>query len=132
MKLISALHCSIVKKLVQIKYIRILFFMEYPTKTDNKLSINVNIADRYYPLRVERSDEEKIRKAAKQITDKVNQYKSKYTDKDIQDFLAMAALQFVTKLYDENNKADISSVIDSVKSLDDELEEYLNIVLSNN
>ena len=32
---------------------------------DDKLSININIADRLYPLRVERKEEEDIRKAAK-------------------------------------------------------------------
>ena len=40
---------------------------------DDKLSINVNIAERMYPLRVDRKDEESIRKAAKIINDKVIQ-----------------------------------------------------------
>ncbi|HPC99586.1 MAG TPA: cell division protein ZapA [Bacteroidales bacterium] len=68
---------------------------------DEKLSIRVNVADRYYPLKVEREDEEKIRRAARMINEKVLQYKQRYTDKDIQDFLAMASLQFVIKLIDE-------------------------------
>jgi len=68
---------------------------------DEKLSIRVNVADRYYPLKVERENEEKIRRAARMINEKVLQYKQRYTDKDIQDFLAMASLQFVIKLIDE-------------------------------
>ena len=71
---------------------------------DNKLSIRVNVADRYYPLKIEREDEEKIRKAARMINEKVLQYKQRYSDKDVQDFLAMAALQFVIKLIDEEEK----------------------------
>ena len=71
---------------------------------DNKLSIRVNVADRFYPLKVEADDEEKIRKAAKMINEKILQYKTKYNDKDIQDFLAMAALQFVTKLIEFDAK----------------------------
>ncbi|MDY6800169.1 MAG: cell division protein ZapA, partial [Bacteroidota bacterium] len=55
---------------------------------DEKLSIRVNVADRYYPLKIDRSDEEKIRKAAKLINEKVLQYKQRYSDKDVQDFLA--------------------------------------------
>jgi cell division protein ZapA (FtsZ GTPase activity inhibitor) len=62
---------------------------------DDKLSIRVNVADRYYPLKVERENEEKIRKAARMINEKVLQYKQRYTDKDVQDFLAMASLQYV-------------------------------------
>ena len=42
---------------------------------DDKLSIRVNVADRYYPLRIDRDDEEKIRKAARLINEKVLQYK---------------------------------------------------------
>jgi len=60
---------------------------------DDKLSIRINVADRYYPLKVNRDEEEDIRKAARMINEKVLQYKQKYVDKDIQDFLAMAALQ---------------------------------------
>ena len=55
---------------------------------DDKLSININIADRLYPLRIERKEEENIRKAAKIINDKVVQYKQRYPSKDIQDCLA--------------------------------------------
>ena len=32
---------------------------------DEKLSIRINIIDRYYPLKIDRRDEEKIRKAGK-------------------------------------------------------------------
>jgi len=72
---------------------------------DDKLSIRVNVADRFYPLKIERKDEEKIRKAAKLINEKVQAYKQHYADKDTQDFLAMAALQFVIKVL-ENEQAE--------------------------
>jgi len=71
---------------------------------DDKLSIRVNVADRYYPLKVEREDEERIRKAARMINEKVQQYKLRYTDKDVQDFLAMASLQYVIKLTEEEER----------------------------
>jgi cell division protein ZapA len=71
---------------------------------DDKLSIRVNIADRFYPLKVERENEEKIRKAARMINEKVLQYKQRYADKDVQDFLAMAALQYVIKLTEEEDR----------------------------
>ncbi|MFH2094489.1 MAG: cell division protein ZapA, partial [Bacteroidota bacterium] len=87
--------------------------------------IKVNIADRFYPLNIERMDEEKIRNAARKINDTIVQYRQKYADKDSQDFLAMAALQFVTKLIDLENKQDISHIADNLKNLDLELEEYL-------
>jgi len=89
--------------------------------TNEKLSIKVNLADRFYPLRGEAKDEEKIRRAAKTINDKINQYKSRYSDKDNQDFLAMAALQLVTKVIESEEKADVSPLIAELESLDDHL-----------
>ena len=92
---------------------------------DNKLSINLNIIDRYYPLRIEVKEEEKIRKAAKLINDKVLQYKQKYTDKDTQDFLAMAALQYVSKVLELESKQDSKPIINELQELEKELEDYL-------
>ena len=92
---------------------------------EEKLSIKVNVADRYYPLKIDRRDEEKIRRAAKMINDKVLQYKQRYTDKDVQDFLAMAALQFVIKVIDNDNRLDDSNIMEELKELNAELEEYI-------
>ena len=92
---------------------------------EDKLSIRVNVADRYYPLKIDRIDEEKIRKAAKMINEKVLQYKQKYTDKDIQDFLAMAALQYVIKVLEGDSNSEASPVLEELKDLDNELSEFL-------
>jgi cell division protein ZapA (FtsZ GTPase activity inhibitor) len=100
---------------------------------DDKLSIRVNVADRYYPLKIEREDEEKIRRAARMINEKVLQYKQRYTDKDIQDFLAMAALQYVIKLIDDEEKLVDDYLPDTLKELNHKidmvLEEKSNSVL---
>jgi len=93
---------------------------------DDKLTIRVNVADRYYPLRIVRKDEEKIRKAAKRINEKILLYKQKYSDKDIQDFLAMAALQYVVKVIDSENHVDIIPILEEMKAMDSEMAEYLN------
>ena len=92
---------------------------------DNKLSIRVNVADRYYPLKVEREDEEKIRKAARMINEKVLQYKQRYSDKDVQDFLAMAALQYVIKLIEEEDKLSKDYLPEALKELTEKIEAVL-------
>ncbi len=93
---------------------------------DDKLSIRVNVADRYYPLKVERENEEKIRKAARMINEKVLQYKQRYTDKDVQDFLAMAALQYVIKLTEDEEKLNNNSFPGALKELVDKIDMVLN------
>jgi cell division protein ZapA len=100
---------------------------------DDKLSIKVNVADRYYPLKVERENEEKIREAARMINEKVLQYKQRYSDKDVQDFLAMASLQYVIKLTEEEEKQKNDHFPDAIKELikkiDTVLEEKSDSVL---
>ncbi|MCX6334412.1 MAG: cell division protein ZapA [Bacteroidia bacterium] len=92
---------------------------------DDKLSIRVNVADRYYPLKVERENEEKIRKAARMINEKVLQYKQRYTDKDVQDFLAMAALQYVIKLTEEEEKIENDYLPDAINELIQKIDSVL-------
>ncbi len=93
---------------------------------DEKLSINVKVAERSYPLRVYREDEERFRQAAKMINDKVLQYKQRYSDKDVQDFLAMAALQFVIQVIELENSQDMSPVLDAISALDSKLKDVLS------
>lgn len=93
---------------------------------DEKLSIRINIADRFYPLKIDRNDEEKIRKAARTINEKVLQYKQKYSDKDTQDFLAMAALQFVINLMDGETESTDAGLDEKLRELNDELESVLS------
>jgi cell division protein ZapA len=90
-----------------------------------KLSINIKIDGRSYPLKVEKENEEKYRKAAKIINDIVLQYRKRYAQSDSQDFLAMAAFQFVVKNLELEDKVDQSPLFDSLKKLDEELGEYL-------
>ncbi len=93
--------------------------------TEDMLSIKVQIAERFYPLKIKRHDEEKIRKAARLINDKVLQYKQRYTDKDTQDFMAMAALQFVINLIDCEQQQNVVSLEEELGSLSSELDELL-------
>ena len=92
---------------------------------DDKLSINVNVAERLYPLKIDRADEEKIRRAAKLINDKVILYKQRYSDKDVQDYLAMAALQFVIKLIECEDKSDTSELKSELTDLDEWLGSFI-------
>ncbi len=93
--------------------------------TEDMLSIKVQIAERFYPLKIKRQDEEKIRKAARLINDKILKYKQRYTDKDSQDFMAMATLQFVIKLVDCEQQQNVVSLEEELGSLSSELDELL-------
>ncbi len=93
----------------------------------DELSINININGRIYPLKIDRRQEEKYRKAAKMINDIVLEYKKKYVNQDSQDFLAMTAFQFVLKNLEMEEEADESPFLEELKLLDEQLSDYLSL-----
>ena len=93
---------------------------------DEELSINITIAERRYPMRIKRNDEEKIRKAAKMINDRLLQYRQRYAGKDNQDFMAMSTLEFVIRLLDLIEKSDVDPAIKQIEEINQELNRYLS------
>ena len=93
----------------------------------DELSINININGRVYPLKIERRNEERYRKPAKMINDIVLAYKQKYVNQDAQDFLAMTAFQFVLKNLEMEEKVDESPLVEELKLLDEQLNDYLSL-----
>lgn len=93
---------------------------------DEELSINVTIADRRYPMRIKRSEEEKIRKAAKIINERILQYQQRYSGKDNQDCLAMSALQFVIQVMETMEQSNISPFIKQIEEINDQLAGYFD------
>ena len=92
---------------------------------DEKFNIHLNVAGKYYPLRIKRTDEAKFRQAAKLITDKVQKYRESYSEGEERDYLAMAAVDLVSELVELKNKQDISPIIEALRDINSELELYL-------
>lgn len=92
---------------------------------DDKLAIKLKIIDRLYPLRIDVKDEEKLRNASNKINDVVLKFKQRYADKDNQDLLAMATLQFVTKLMDFEQSDKSGGFESEIESVCEELDEFI-------
>lgn len=60
----------------------------------DELTISVTIADRPYRLKIKKEEEERVRKAAKKINERIKQYSENYAFNDRQDLLAMVSLEF--------------------------------------
>ena len=69
-----------------------------------KLSIKLNIANRIYPMKIERKSEEDIRNAIKKIESRLDFYEENYAIKDKQDLLAMCLIEYASKFESVNNK----------------------------
>jgi cell division protein ZapA len=92
---------------------------------EDKLSIRISIADRYYPLKIVAADEERIRTAARRINEKIDQYRQRYAGRDIQDALSMATLQFVIRLIESENNENIEPLVKELDSISAQLEAYI-------
>ncbi|MCC6818394.1 MAG: cell division protein ZapA [Bacteroidia bacterium] len=69
------------------------------------ISIKVNIGDRIYPLRIQASEEEYVRKAAKLLNEKMAFFNSNFSVKDKIDGLSMAALEFAVDALNKSNES---------------------------
>lgn len=84
-----------------------------------ELSIKIKIADREYPMKVKRHEEERVRAAGKLINEKLKSYREQFGLDDKQDLLAMTAFDcLVEKLAaDESDHAIDQTVVEKVNHL---------------
>ena len=69
-------------------------------------AITVRIAGKSYPMTVESSQEEEtIRKAERQIRERLKMYEEKYAVTDVRDLLSMCVLQFATEAMEGEERA---------------------------
>ncbi len=90
-----------------------------------KLSMKVVVAGRQYPLTVNEGEQEKVQQAAEDINKAIRLLQDNYAVKDMQDLLAMTALQLATRsgstVKTVQKEADYSEVEDALSKLVDEL-----------
>lgn len=82
------------------------------------LTINIVIGDRTYRIKVEPQNEEAVRKAVKTINDKIQDFRSSFAGKDMQDYVAMVLVWFATMQGGdgaENIPADLTGYLDSLE-----------------
>ncbi|MEO9211370.1 MAG: cell division protein ZapA [Ginsengibacter sp.] len=72
--------------------------------TQSTIPLNIVIGDRNYRIKILPSDEESIRKALKLINDKIVEFRTQFTGKDMQDYIAMVLIWFATQ--EKSGKSD--------------------------
>lgn len=92
---------------------------------DEKINIRITIAERVYPMIIERDEEEIVRKAAKGINDLLSKYKRTFSGHDVQDYLAMAALQYSKENLRHTAGAEDTHLINELISVEHQLDTIL-------
>ena len=87
-----------------------------------KLSIKINIANRFIPQKVNKESEEHIRLAAKNIEERIKFYENNYEINDKQDLLAIVLLNLQQKLkvkvkITKKERSDISDDLNQINNI---------------
>ncbi len=93
----------------------------------SKLNIKLSISDRLYPMKINISDEEVMRKCSVKINKIIKDFSEKYAVKDNQDLLAMCALSLAVEL-EKKKKMDTNiekEIMQNLTLLDDSLSQTL-------
>jgi len=91
-----------------------------------KLSLNVVIGGRTYPLKVNVGEEVQIQKAADDINRAIRLLQENYSVRDMQDLLAMSSLQLLSKANSKTAKpveSDLSEIENALETIENKLTE---------
>lgn len=69
---------------------------------ENLIPANINIADRIYRVQMSPEDEQTVRQSVRIINDKILEFKTKIPGKDMQDYISMVLVWFVTESKNKN------------------------------
>lgn len=65
--------------------------------SDQLIPLNIVIGDRTYRIKIRSQDEEAVRNTIKIINDKVIEFKTQFSAKDMQDYIAMVLVWYATE-----------------------------------
>lgn len=89
--------------------------------------IQLKIVDRHFPYSCKRKEEQNLRKAATNVTDKYMAYSSYYSGSDFPmvDLLKLVAFHFSLELQKDKQQEDMTPFIEKIEQLNAELEQYM-------
>jgi len=90
------------------------------------IPINIIVADRSYRIRILPADEENVRKTLKTINDKIIEFKTHFSGKDMQDYIAMVLLWYATQTQQDNPVlAGQTGILEALQKMEQQLDKTL-------
>ena len=94
----------------------------------DKLALKIIIAGRTYPLTIKKEEESAIKAAAEKINSNIKKLQGSYAVKDMQDLLAMTALQLAIQKNNSSSESSASSndsINETIQQLISEIDKAL-------
>jgi cell division protein ZapA len=85
---------------------------------EDRISIDIMIAGRNYPLKIQKQDEDKVLRIVKNINAKIDQLKAQYDARDTQDYLATCLLQLTAQQLNSSNSNVDSQIEPQLKEIE--------------
>jgi cell division protein ZapA len=94
---------------------------------ESEFSIQLKIVDRHFTYTCKRKDEQNVRKAATNVTNKYMAYRSYYSAAgySMADLLKLTSFHFSLELLEDIQREDMTPFIDKIEQLNTELEHYM-------
>ncbi len=89
------------------------------------IPVNVVVGDRTYRVRVDSKDEEVVRKTIKLINDKIIEFKTSFSGKDMQDYISMVILWYATQQQENGSMPGLHELGDKLTKMEQLLDKSL-------
>ena len=94
--------------------------------SSDTIKINVTIAGRSYPLIINADEKDRVIQLVEAINGKIGEYRSRYSNKDTQDHLAMVLLTTFNELEKIRNSSSQRLVIDKLDAVEGQLDKLID------
>lgn len=89
------------------------------------IPVNIVIGDRSYRIKTNPADEELIRKTLKTINEKIVEFKTQFSGKDMQDYIAMVLIWYATQTPGEISETPDKNILAALQKMEALLEKEL-------
>ena len=89
------------------------------------IPVNIIVGDRSYRIKILPGNEESVRKTLKIINDKIIEFKTNFSGKDMQDYVAMVLLWYATQLQSENTTTATPQLLEALLKMENQLDKAL-------
>ena len=87
------------------------------------IPINIVIGDRTYRIKTNAQDEEAIRSTLKIINEKIIEFKTAFSGKDMQDYIAMVLIWYATQAAEVGNPIISKDIISALLKIEQKIDE---------
>ena len=88
------------------------------------IPVNIVIGDRTYRIKANPADEEAIRRTLKTINDKIVEFKTQFSGKDMQDYIAMVMIWYATQATADKNPALEKEMAEELSKIEKQLDKF--------